>query len=125
MSENSCILKSVCKSNKRFDKTCRKAGIETLIRCAKERDDDSVLCGLDEVLSSNVEPNLELHKSCYCTYISKDKLEKLGKKRSKDAEELEAGPTGSLSIQDQWQTLQGFNTKHIASFAMKNVFRRT
>ena len=95
MSENSCILKSVCKSNKRFDKTCRKAGIETLIRCAKERGDDSVLCCLEEVLSSNVEQNLELHKSCYCTYISKDKIAKLkkAKKRSKEAEQSEAGPS--------------------------------
>ena len=85
---------TICKGGKRVDKSCKRAGIETLIRCAKERGDGSVKTDLEEILYSSSEPKVDIHKSCHCTYISNDRISKYKKaKKRKEAEDSEAGPS--------------------------------
>lgn len=44
--------------------------LEKLVSLAKEREHNAFLTHLESILD-NVESSVELHKGCYCTYISK------------------------------------------------------
>ena len=71
--ESLCILKNVCNGKKGTLRVVKRAGIETLISCAKDRGDKEAEIVLKNILNSSGDPVVEPHKSCYSTYISREK----------------------------------------------------
>lgn len=57
-------------------------GIKKLIDCATERHDDKIHSTLQSTIDSQGEQaSVELHKSCYCSYTSKDHIRKVVAKK--------------------------------------------
>ena len=60
-------------------------GIKKLIDCATERHDDKIRTTLQSTIDSQGEQaSVELHKSCYCSYTSKDHIRKVVLKKKLD-----------------------------------------
>ena len=88
--EGVCILSTVCNGRKGALRVVKRAGIETLIKRAKDRGDKDTEVKLKDILYSNdaQDPVVEPHKSCYCTYISQHKIN-----RFKDVQKRKKGDT--------------------------------
>ena len=69
--------------------------IKKLIECAIARYDDETRTKVQAVLDSQGEQaSVELHKSCYCSFTSKDHIKKLvARKRKAGSIDLDEAPT--------------------------------
>ena len=72
-----------------YTKTYKAAGIRKLIQSAEERGDEEVhLAIIDNSKSGSV----NAHQSCYCTYTSKEKIQRIKNKRKSDGDNSNASP---------------------------------
>ena len=87
-----CLLQSCSKS--RSLKTFKIQAIKKLIECAVERGGDETSNNLQAILNTQGEQaSVELHKSCYCSYTSKEHVKKFVTKRKAESVCSDETPT--------------------------------
>jgi len=106
MAGETCLL-PICRE-KGPHQTVRVQGIRTMIQRSKERGDDDVHVKLQAILDSQGEnSSVECHKTCYCTYTSKQNVAKyIAKKRKEDFSTTESEPETSRVRRSQLPTFQ-------------------
>ena len=86
MADSRCIL-PVCHGGGELKKFADQ-GIKTLISCAKARGDEELRAKLQDIVDGGGDAvRIECHKGCYCTYTSKQKIERLRKSQKRKAED--------------------------------------
>ena len=69
--------------NKKFTER----GIQKLILCASTRGDTEIQAKLQGILDRDGDASIECHKGCYCTYTSKEKIERFKKAQKRKADD--------------------------------------
>ena len=83
LDESECLLPKCKKSGPLQQFKLR--GVKKLLDCAVERNDDDIRNKIQTILDSQGEDaSVELHKSCYCSFTSKDHVNKLVSKKRVD-----------------------------------------
>ena len=83
LDEGECLLPKCKKSGPLQQFKLR--GVKKLLDCAVERNDDDIRNKIQTILDSQGEDaSVELHKSCYCSFTSKDHVNKLVSKKRVD-----------------------------------------
>ena len=78
-------------------KTFKIQAIKKLTECAVERSDDETSDNLRTILNTQGEQaSVELHKSCYCSYTSKEHLKKFVMKRKTESVCSSEPPTARI-----------------------------
>lgn len=90
-----CLLPSC--STSRSLKTFKIQAVKKLIECAVERGDAETCDKLRTILDSQGEQtSIELHKSCYCSYTSKEHVKKFVMKRKAKSGSSDEPPTARI-----------------------------
>ena len=90
-----CLLPSC--SNSGSLKTFKIQAVKKLIECSVERGDDKTSAILGAILNTQGDKaSVELHKSCYCSYTSKEHVKKFVMKRKAESVCSDEPPTARI-----------------------------
>ncbi len=81
-----CLLPSCSSTSSGSLKTFKIQAFKQLLECAVERGDDETLDKLQTIFNSHGEQaTVVLHKTCYCSYTSKEHVKKFVLKRKAES----------------------------------------
>ena len=84
LDDRKCFLPTCSKSGQL--KTFKLQAVKKLIECAKERYDDETRNRLQAILESEADKaSVEIHKNSYCSFTSKNHVNKLVAKKRKES----------------------------------------
>ncbi len=103
-------------------RTFKVKGIEMVLKCAAERNDEETIVKMQAVLDGEGQlAAVTLHKSCYCSYTSKHNIQKhTAHKRKAESNLVEEQPSSRIrrsqvdrfDFMSQCHLCQSMNTKH-------------
>jgi len=85
MDDARCLL-PVCHGGREETKF-NEIGIKKLISCAKSRGDGDLQAKLQNIIDGGDAASIACYKSCYCSYTSKEKIERVKKAQKRKAED--------------------------------------
>ncbi len=92
-----CLLPSCSSTSSGSLKTFKIQAFKKLLECAVERGDDETLDKLQTIFNSHGEQaTVVLHKSCYCSYTSKEHVKKFVLKRKAESVSSDEPPTARI-----------------------------
>lgn len=109
-----CVLDSVCNTTGPT-KIFKAIGINKLIKSAEERGDEEVR---QKIIENSASGSISVHQSCYCTYTSKDKIDRVKKRRS----ENDDSTSSPRKTRNTTQYLRGPDSSKTFNFKTSCIF---